>query len=108
MKNSSALLAVVVILLFTAFLETPALNISGVTFAPSKNAEETSEVSGLSQKNKATAYSSLESVLVESKEVDGYLVETYQEIEIYKDQQGNIVKRVPTSNYDYIKYKMEH
>ncbi|WP_028782452.1 hypothetical protein [Thalassobacillus devorans] len=107
MKNPISVLAVVVILLFAAFLETPAMNISGVTFAPSENAEETSEVSSQTQENDAAAYTSLESVLVESKEVDGYLVETYQEIEIYKDQQGNIIKRIPTSNYDYIKYKIE-
>jgi len=39
------------------------------------------------------------------EEVDGYIVETYREYEIYKDQYGNIIKQVPTSNFDYIKYK---
>ncbi|SEA98350.1 hypothetical protein SAMN05421743_1123 [Thalassobacillus cyri] len=106
MKTSISVLAVVAILLFASFLESPTMNTRGGTFAPSENAEETSEVSGQSQENEATAYTSLESVLVESKELDGYLVEAYQEIEIYKDKQGNIVKRVPTYNYDYIKYKI--
>lgn len=41
----------------------------------------------------------------EDEEVDGYIVETYREYEIYKDQYGNIIKQVPTSNFDYIKYK---
>ncbi|MEH7443703.1 hypothetical protein V7201_15430 [Bacillus sp. JJ1122] len=41
----------------------------------------------------------------EDQEVDGYIVETYREYEIYKDQFGNIIKQVPTSNFDYIKYK---
>jgi hypothetical protein len=37
--------------------------------------------------------------------VDGYIVETYREYEVYKDKDGNIFKQVPTSNFDYIKYK---
>lgn len=41
----------------------------------------------------------------EDEEVDGYIVETYREYEIYKDKYGNIIKQVPTSNFDYIKYK---
>lgn len=41
----------------------------------------------------------------EDEEVDGYIVETYREYEIYKDQEGNIIKQVPTSNYDYIRYR---
>ncbi|EFV74610.1 hypothetical protein HMPREF1013_05162 [Bacillus sp. 2_A_57_CT2] len=39
------------------------------------------------------------------KEVDGYIVETYREYEIYKDEEGNIIKQVPTSNFNYLKYK---
>jgi hypothetical protein len=41
----------------------------------------------------------------QDEEVDGYIVETHREYEIYKDQAGNIIKEVPTSNYNYIKYK---
>jgi hypothetical protein len=41
----------------------------------------------------------------EDEEVDGYIVETYREYEIYKDQEGNIIKQVPTSNFDYIRYR---
>jgi hypothetical protein len=41
----------------------------------------------------------------QDEEVDGYIVETHREYEIYKDQDGNIIKEVPTSNYNYIKYK---
>ncbi|WP_010272629.1 hypothetical protein [Paenibacillus senegalensis] len=33
-----------------------------------------------------------------------YEVHTYQLIEIYKDNQGNIVKRVPTENFNYLRY----
>jgi hypothetical protein len=39
------------------------------------------------------------------KEVDGYIVETYREYEIHRDQAGNIIKQIPTSNYEYIRYR---
>jgi len=41
----------------------------------------------------------------QDEEVDGYIVETYREYEVYKDKDGNIIKQVPTSNFDYIRYK---
>jgi hypothetical protein len=39
------------------------------------------------------------------KEVDGYIVETYKEYEIHRDQAGNIIKQIPTSNYEYLRYR---
>ncbi|MBT2636784.1 hypothetical protein [Bacillus sp. ISL-39] len=39
------------------------------------------------------------------KEVDGYIVETYREYEIHRDQEGKILKQIPTSNYEYVRYK---
>lgn len=47
----------------------------------------------------------LEEKLVGREEVDDYIVETYREYEIYKNQAGNVTKSVPTSNYDYIRYR---
>ncbi|MFC3885685.1 hypothetical protein ACFOU2_20295 [Bacillus songklensis] len=49
----------------------------------------------------------LEEKLVDKEEVDGYVVETYREYEIYKDQKGNIKKVIPTSNYNYLRYKKD-
>ena len=49
----------------------------------------------------------LEMVLEGTKIVDGSKVETYREYEIYKDENGTIVKRVPTSNYNYLRYEKE-
>jgi hypothetical protein len=46
----------------------------------------------------------LEMVFEEVSEIDGYVVETYREYEIYKNEQGQVVNKVPTSNYDYIRY----
>lgn len=39
------------------------------------------------------------------KEVDGYIVETYREYEIQRDEDGKILKQIPTSNYEYVRYK---
>jgi hypothetical protein len=35
---------------------------------------------------------------------DGYIIETYREYEVYKKKDGEITKRVPTSNEDTLKY----
>ncbi|UOY94220.1 hypothetical protein MUG87_09060 [Ectobacillus sp. JY-23] len=47
----------------------------------------------------------LESKLVKKETVKGYVIETYQEYEVYKDALGNVVKSIPTSNYQYLRYK---
>lgn len=39
------------------------------------------------------------------KEVDGYIVETYREFEVHRDQNGKIVKQIPTSIYEYVRYR---
>lgn len=39
------------------------------------------------------------------KEVDGYIIETHREYEILRDEDGKILKQVPTSNFEYIRYK---
>lgn len=53
-----------------------------------------------------TTYLELENVFVSDEEVDGYMVETYREYEVYKDKNGEVIKTVPTANYDYIRYKI--
>ncbi|MED4351935.1 hypothetical protein P9265_06235 [Schinkia azotoformans] len=55
--------------------------------------------------NKVQLIPYLEYRFQKRKEIDGYFVETYREYEVFEDAQGNIVKTVPTSNYDYIRYK---
>lgn len=48
--------------------------------------------------------SETEDKLVIATKVGGYLVETYREYDVYKDAEGNIIKEVPTSHYDELKY----
>lgn len=42
--------------------------------------------------------------LKKRERVDGYIVETYQEYEIYMDKGGNVTKSVPTSKTDTLRY----
>ncbi|MDP4085858.1 MAG: hypothetical protein Q8934_14725 [Bacillota bacterium] len=42
--------------------------------------------------------------LEKKEKVDGYIVEIYREYEVYKDKNGNIIKSVPTSKTDMLKY----
>jgi hypothetical protein len=47
----------------------------------------------------------LEYIFDAKLEEDGYIVEIYREYEIYKDANGKVIKEVPTSNFEYIRYK---
>jgi hypothetical protein len=47
----------------------------------------------------------LKYIFEEKNEVDGYIIETYREYEIYTDENGSIIKQIPTSNFEYLKYK---
>ena len=48
---------------------------------------------------------SLEMVLESKSEIDDDIVETYQEYEIYKDENGQVIKKIPTSHFDYLRYR---
>lgn len=62
----------------------------------SATAAEEEEIKGIPE---------LENRLVDMYQEDGYSIEVYQEYEVYKDEQGNVIERVPTENYDYLRYK---
>lgn len=64
--------------------------------------------------NQETSDEILETILPEleyvhekdkDKEVDGYIIETYREYEVHRDEDGKIIKQVPTSNFEYIRYR---
>ncbi|MBT2728203.1 hypothetical protein J7E63_14780 [Bacillus sp. ISL-75] len=46
----------------------------------------------------------LEEKLEKIEKVDGYIVETYQEYEVYKDKDGNVLKSEPTGKIDTLQY----
>jgi hypothetical protein len=106
MQKTFSLLGVGLILVVVGFLESPMnSNNNGVASFQPDVTQETIEVSAQGQQKTAPSFSSLEYILEETKEVNGYIVETYREYELYEDKNGDTVKRVPTSNYDYIRYK---
>ncbi len=55
----------------------------------------------------AVSIISLETELVKKEIIDGYIVETYQEFEVIRDQEGEIIESVPTSNYNYLRYHIQ-
>ncbi|AHD06945.1 hypothetical protein ABNB59_02150 [Paenibacillus larvae] len=58
-----------------------------------------------SSENKYEQYSLYTQWKLAKNYKDGnYLVEAYQEYEIYKDERGNIMKTVPTENFRYLRY----
>ena len=47
-------------------------------------------------------------MLFEERMIEGdYVIEEYREYEVSRDKNGEIIKSVPTSNYDYIRYYKE-
>ncbi|WP_409291293.1 hypothetical protein [Peribacillus sp. SCS-37] len=100
MKNYFPLICLAGLLAFTAFIETPGSdqNKQGgtlqVTYDPESEPLQAEEMT-----------MRLENRLVGAEEQDGYIVEKYQEIEVYSDENGSIIKTVPTSHFEYLKYK---
>jgi hypothetical protein len=47
-------------------------------------------------------------MLFEERMIEGdYIIEEFREYEVFRDKNGNIIKSIPTSNYDYIRYYTE-
>ncbi len=100
MKKTFPILGLLLIIVLAGLIETrsnPDNSLTPILYSDSEEVNlEIPEI---------TTPTSLEYFLEGTKEVDGYIVETYREYEIYEDESGNIIKKVPTSNYDYISYK---
>ncbi|CDQ38634.1 MULTISPECIES: hypothetical protein [Virgibacillus] len=100
MKKTLSLFFLIVILGLVAFWETAETKHG---FTPTfREGEDTLEVS-----NEVETDSTLEYMKEETEVENGYRIETYREYEIYTDKEGNIIKREPTSNYNYLRYKLE-
>lgn len=46
----------------------------------------------------------LELKLDKTELMDGYIVESYREYEVYRNEAGTVLKSVPTNHYEYLKY----
>jgi nickel-dependent lactate racemase len=120
-KKFLPLVGIAIIFIVVGYLESPysVMNKSYATFSsiPYEVAiSEESEPASIEENNDtneetleteeiAALNFSLEMVLESKSEVDDDIVETYREYEIYKDENGQVVKKVPTSKYEYLRYK---
>ncbi|MBT2669164.1 hypothetical protein J7J00_27700 [Bacillus sp. ISL-4] len=71
----------------------------------SENESEPAMAESKEQKKESLSFE-LDERLINKEVIDGYLVDTYREYELYKDQSGKVLKVIPTSNYNYIRYKI--
>ncbi|WP_071396508.1 hypothetical protein [Bacillus tuaregi] len=75
----------------------------GLISEPAVTGEESNE-SGTEDIEGLTQEYMLEMILEDKTIRDDYTVETFREYEIYKNEQGEVIKKVPTSNFDFIRY----
>ncbi|WP_075034907.1 hypothetical protein [Halobacillus dabanensis] len=104
MKKYFPFLMLLFIFLFAGYLDShdsTSLEPSNLPGSVDTDDTETSSSEG----NSPSTTWELGMILEGTKIVDGTKVETYREYEVYKDENGNIVKRVPTSNYNYLRYE---
>lgn len=97
------LLGILALLAFAAYVESPYSDINKNYVYYYSNQVSNESVTALAQKDITIPI--LEMRLVHTEEMDGYTIETYQEFEIYEDENGNVIKSIPTSHLDYLKYK---
>ena len=72
------------------------------TASEATEAEEVTDTEG-NEEIAALNYS-LEMVLESKTKKDGYIVETYREYEFYRDKNGQVIKKVPTSHENTLLY----
>ncbi|MUK87973.1 hypothetical protein GMD78_06120 [Ornithinibacillus sp. L9] len=104
MKTSVYLLGLVAIFILVGFLEAQTIMDNEKKTNHYNFTDETESVNASGEPNLP---SSTQYVLEESREEDGEIVEVYGEYEIYEDENGVVVERVPTSNYEFLRYKEE-
>lgn len=99
-KKGPALLGLIIILGLTAYLDSP---YSIINRSYSYSASEPVLAQPIEEMN-PTDTPTIKEKLEKKEKVDGYIVEIFREYEIYKDKDGNVVKSVPTSKTDMLKY----
>lgn len=117
MKKLSALFGVVVTVAVVSYLESPSSIFThpneaepslGIILADEEGEETTETTSDGTDEVDIYAkgvQSSLELKLKETELVDGFIVETYEEYEVYTDKDGKVIKSVPTGKMEYLKYE---
>jgi hypothetical protein len=104
MKIKLAILGGVLVLALTALLDSPPNPRNDSMYYNFTNGESVDADAQATERSVSYSY---EFLLDDMKEVDGYIVETYREYQIHKDENGNEIIRIPTSNYQYLRYEKE-
>lgn len=103
MKKFAAIIGLTIIFLFVGYLETGDLDNKDSIVVSGINADEEVNVT-VEDELIDNLNLSLEMKLIDSQIINGNTVETYREYEVYRDDVGNIVKKIPTDNYEYLEY----
>jgi hypothetical protein len=108
MKKILSFTSIILVLGFVAFLETQAESYHGfsTSFHDVSNEESAEVIAETEKEQESVTYSSSEYIFEEEKVENGYRIEIYREHEIHEDEEGNRIKHVPTSNYNYLRYKI--
>ncbi|KAB2330622.1 hypothetical protein [Bacillus mesophilum] len=119
MKRLLPLIGIIAVILFIAYYETT-YSIEDGANNELYNYPQIPVVNDSSENEEVSASASIETadplegltpeleLRYESETIEeGYLVETHRQYEIYRDQNNQVVKSIPTDHIEYIKYKME-
>ncbi|MED4403783.1 hypothetical protein ABET41_03710 [Metabacillus fastidiosus] len=103
MKKIITLLFILTIIVFVSYFESSEKEY--VTSFPAFSSEGSTVTTAVESDKEKLSLPVLEKKLVGSTYIDGYEVEVYREYEVYKDEDGEIIESIPTSNYNYLRYK---
>ncbi|SHR27015.1 Uncharacterised protein [Mycobacteroides abscessus subsp. abscessus] len=115
MKKYMYILGIIALITLVAYLESPNSPLAhpneGTNMYSSIPSVEDSDSPGATEANsnvenaeEEAVLTSLELKLEKTELVDGYIIETYREYEIYNNEAGEVIESVPTEHYEYLKY----
>ncbi|WP_407270562.1 hypothetical protein [Radiobacillus sp. PE A8.2] len=106
MRTSFALLGLILVMVVMAFLNGQDITddqTQATIYSSQDNLEASANAEG--QETVVHAFNSLEWVLEDTNTVGEYIVETYQEYEIYTDENGTVIQELPTANFQYLRFR---
>ncbi|WP_246946147.1 hypothetical protein [Bacillus pinisoli] len=95
------LFILVCILGIVAYLDSP-ISMSGHRIDYETLVPAMAEVAG--EEEEITSIPTFEMQLIKKEVIDGHVVETYQEFEVLKDKNGEIISSTPTEKLEYLRY----
>ena len=108
MRKYIALLVLMAAFLFAAYLESPGDTVGFESVFSEEVADSdvkaSREVMGQQGELVRSFY---EFVQEDVSTENGEFMETYREYEFFEGKDGEIIKKIPTDNYNYLKYQLE-